>query len=202
MPRSQGVVKKISSINCLRVCWKRVSRLPTMSADFSPSWRGATGQLDETLECVAQVADLLQMLAERMCLEAGADDEHVARIQPAIEPAVKQNAIDEAAQSPARWSPGRWFRARCRGECTRPDQVKRAGEEQAGGKAGLGAHPLLMEKVGHVHRRIKMQAPAGDNERKGESAQKRQQRSTSTGRETKCRAKSLVRPPSGVVRNL
>ena len=31
IPRSQGVVRKISSTNCFRACWKSVSNVPTTS---------------------------------------------------------------------------------------------------------------------------------------------------------------------------
>ena len=135
---------------------------------------GATGQLNKALERITQVTDFLHVLAERVCLNACADDEHVAGVEPAIEPAIKKNPIDEAAECQADGDEADGFKHNGARNNDCSDQVERAGEQEAGGKAGLGAHPLLMEEVGHVHGRIEMQSPAGDNEREGEAAQEGQ----------------------------
>ena len=140
-----------------------------MSSDTSSCARAA-GQFNESLECVAQVANLLQVLTKRIRLWPRADDEHIARIQPAIEALVKQNAINEAAQSHADGHQADRFKHDAAGNGFSSDQIERAGEEQAGGQAGLGAHSLFVEKICHVHRRVEMQTPAGDNESEGKAA--------------------------------
>ena len=58
------------------------------------------GELDEALERVAQMPDALQVMAERVRLRPGADDEHVARAQAAIEAPIEQNAITPAGAGP------------------------------------------------------------------------------------------------------
>ena len=73
-----------------------------MSSDTS-SCRGATGQLNKSLERVAQVADHIEVLTKGIRLRPRADDKHIARIEPAIEALIKQNAIDEAAQAQRQW---------------------------------------------------------------------------------------------------
>src|ERR1039458_5278475 len=110
------------------------------------------------------------MLTKRIRLWTRADDEHIAGIEPAIETLVKQNAIDEAAEAQADGHKADRFKHNAAGNGFSSDQIERAGEEQAGSQAGLGAHSLFVEKVCHVHRRVEMQTPAGDNESDREAA--------------------------------
>ena len=132
-----------------------------------------------------------------MCLRSRADNEHIARIESAIEAAVKQNAIDEPAQAQADGYQSNSFQHNATGNISRSDQVERPGKQQPGSKAGLGADPLLVEEVGHVHRRIEMQTPAGNDQRAGEAAQAGPAKSTLTGRETCAVKKAFARLPQG-----
>ena len=50
-------------------------------------------EINEAFECVAEMADALQVMAKRMGLWSGAYDEHIARAHAALETAVEQQAI-------------------------------------------------------------------------------------------------------------
>src|ERR1700722_7627631 len=130
----------------------------------------AAGQLNKALERVAQMANLIKVLTKSVRFKSSADNEDVARIEPAIETTVKQNAIDEAAQAQADGYQPHGFEHQATGNISGSDQVKRPGEQQAGSQAGLGAHSLFVKEVGYEHRRIEMQTPAGNNQREGEPA--------------------------------
>ncbi len=116
------------------------------------------------------MANRLKVLTKGVRFKSRADNEHIARIEPAIETAVKQNAIDEAAQAQADGYQPNGFQHKATGNISRSDQVKRPGEQEAGSQAGLSAHSLFVKEVGYEHRRIEMQTPAGNNQRAGEAA--------------------------------
>src|ERR1700722_12847609 len=105
-----------------------------------------------------------------MRFKSRADNEHVARIEPAIETAVKQNAIDEGARGQTGEYQPNGFEHKATRNISRSDQVERPGEQKAGSQAGLGAHSLFVKEVGYEHRRVEIQTPAGNNQRAGEAA--------------------------------
>ena len=88
------------------------------------------------------------MMTKSVRLRPGADDEHVARIQAAIEAPVEQEAIDEAPQAQRDGYQDHRADHDSAGNIVGVNQVERAGEQQAGGETGLRAQPLLMQKVG------------------------------------------------------
>ncbi len=57
------------------------------------------GKLDEAFEGISQMFDAVEMVAKSLCLHAGADYEHVARIQTAVETPIEEYAIDQPAQT-------------------------------------------------------------------------------------------------------
>ena len=133
------------------------------------------GKVDKALEGVAETADALQMMAERMRLRPGADDEHVAGSHATVEAPVNQEAVNHAAQAERDGDQAHRDEHNAAGNILGVNQVEGTGEEQAGDKAGLRAQPLLMEKAGQAGGSIQMQTPADDDQREGESAQKGQQ---------------------------
>ena len=78
MPRSQGVVKRISSTNCLRACLEEGVERADHVARACGEARARAGKLDEALEGVAEVADAFEMMAEGVGLRPGSDDQNVA----------------------------------------------------------------------------------------------------------------------------
>ena len=124
------------------------------------------GKIDESLECVAQMPDALQMMAQRMRLRAGADDQHVARAHAAVEAAVQQDAVNQPAQAQRNGHQTHRDQHDAARNIVGVNQIKGAGEQQAGGEAGLHAQPLLMQKIGEPRGSIQMQAPAGDHQRR------------------------------------
>jgi hypothetical protein len=100
--------------------------------------------------------DAVEMVAQRLRLRAGADNEHIARVQPAVKAPIEKYAIDEPPQP--------------RGDCNQDDradhdaardvvgahQVKRAGEQQARSETCLRTESLLVQEVGEALRRVQV----------------------------------------------
>ena len=58
-----------------------------------------TGKVDEAFEGVPEMLDAVEMVAKSLGLGPGADDEHVARVQTAVEAPIEEYAIDQPAQT-------------------------------------------------------------------------------------------------------
>ena len=133
------------------------------------------GKFDEALEGVAEVADALEVMTERVRFRAGADDEHVARAHAALESAVEQGAIDEAAQAKGDRDQDHRDEHDAPRNIFGVNQIERAGEQKAGGEADLHAEALLMQEGAQAGRRVEMQPAAGNNQTSGERGEQSQQ---------------------------
>ena len=78
-------------------------------------------------------------MTESVRLRPGADDEHVARTQAAIEAPVEQNAIHQAPETQRDGHQTHRAQHDAAGNIVGVNQIKRAGEQQAGGDTGLRA---------------------------------------------------------------
>jgi hypothetical protein len=119
--------------------------------------------------------DALQVMAEGMRLRAGTDDEDIAGVDAALETAVEQEPIDQAAQTERKGNESDRDQNDAAGDIRGVNQVERSGEQQAGGQAGLNIQSLLMKKTNQPGRGIELQTAADDNERNGKSAQEGEQ---------------------------
>jgi len=70
------------------------------------------------------------MMAQRVRLRAGADDEHVTRAQPALKAPVEENAVNEAAQAHRDGSEAHGDQHNAARNIVTANQIKRAGEQQ------------------------------------------------------------------------
>ena len=57
------------------------------------------GSSNKALEGVAEMANALQVMTQRMCLRPGAHNQHIARVKPSIEPAIEHEPVNEPAQA-------------------------------------------------------------------------------------------------------
>ncbi len=153
---------------------QRIERTHHVAGVYRKTGAGA-GKVDESLEGVAETPDALQVMAERMRLRPGAHDEHVARAHSTVETPVDHGAVNQPAQ--AQHDSNQAYRDQhdAAGNLFDVNQVERAGEKQAGGKAGLHAQLLLMQQTGQARGGIQMQPPADHDKHKAESAHQRQQ---------------------------
>ena len=133
------------------------------------------GKIDEALERVAQVANALQVMAQRVGLGAGAHDENIARADAAVELAIEKNAIGKAAKAQGHGHQSDGDEHNAPRNVVGVHQVERAGEQKAGGEAGLHAQPLLMEIAGEAHGVVEIETAAGQDEGCRISAQQGEQ---------------------------
>ena len=115
------------------------------------------------------------MVAQGVRFRSGADDEHVARIQTAVEAPIEEHAIDEPPQAQGDGDQAHRADHDAARNVVGMHQVKRAGEQQARSETGLRAEALLVQKIGEALRRVQVHAAAGGDERKGEAAEQSQQ---------------------------
>ncbi len=97
-----------------------------------------TGKLDETLERVTKVPDALHVLTQSMRLRPGADYEHVARAQAAVEAPMEHNAIHQPPETHRNSHHTQRAQDDPAGNVG-ANQIECAGEQQSGGEAGLCA---------------------------------------------------------------
>ena len=79
------------------------------------------------------------MVAKGLRLRSGADNEYVARIQAAVEAPIEKHAIDEPPQTQRDGDQQHRADHDTARNIVGVHQVKRAGEQQARGEAGLRA---------------------------------------------------------------
>ena len=84
-----------------------------------------------------KMANAIQMVTQSLRLRSGANDENIARTHPALEVAVEQKTIDQAAQTEAGCDQPHRDQNDGAGDVLGMNQVERTGKQQAGGQAGL-----------------------------------------------------------------
>src|ERR1700739_111858 len=153
-----------------RVLEERVECADDIAARGSHVRRG-TGKFDEALEGVAEVADALKVMTQRMCFCAGADDEHVARVLAALESAVHQSAIDEPARAQRNGDQNQGQHYDAAGNIFGANEIESAGKQQARGEADLNSEALLMQERAQTRGCVEMQAATGNDQSDGETTQ-------------------------------
>ena len=93
--------------------------------------RSGTRKIDKALEGVSQMPDAVEMVAQGLRLRSGADNEHVARIQPPVEAPIEKYAKDEPPQAQSDCDQEHRADHNAARDVVGMHQVKRAGEQQA-----------------------------------------------------------------------
>ena len=89
------------------------------------------GKINEALECVAQMPNAFQVMAQRVRLRTGAHYQHIARSHPAVVPAIKQYAVHHRRRLSATVTSPRSISTMPRGMSSSMKQVECAGEQKA-----------------------------------------------------------------------
>ena len=126
---------------------------------------GGVGYGDEAFEGVAEVADAFKVMAEGVCLWAGADDENVTIADAAIESAVNEKAINEPAEAEGYCNECNGDDNDGAGDVRSADQVESGGEEKGGGEASLEAELLLVKDAADADRSVELEAAADEYQR-------------------------------------
>ena len=136
----------------------------------------------KALERVAEVANALEVMTESVCFGAGADDEDVAGVLAALEPAVHQGAVDEAAQAQGNRDQNQRQDNDAPRDVFGANKIEGSGEQQAGGEADLHGKALFMQEGAQTGGRVEIEPAAGDDQDGRESAKQARAESTWSGR--------------------
>ena len=101
--------------------------------------RRCSRKLDESFECVPEVANALEVMTQGVCFRSGAHDEYVTGVLSPVESAIKHAAVNESSADSKKSDHAKREQDDATGDVFCANKVERSCQQQARSEANLDA---------------------------------------------------------------
>ena len=110
--------------------------------------RRRSRKLDESFECVPEVSNAFEVVAQGMRFRSSSHDEYVTSVLSPVEPAIKHAAVNESSQTQSKREHANRDQDDATGNVFCANKVERSCQQQARGEANLNAQALFGKEAG------------------------------------------------------